>query len=61
MLYAITEAGLEIYTARGAAAAIHEITEFDGITNVSPITNSNVGLAVYLLILPSNYVVVPRL
>ncbi len=41
MLYAITEAGLEIYTARGAAAAIHEITEFDGITNVSPVTNSN--------------------
>ncbi len=43
MLYAITEAGLEIYTARGAAAAIHEITEFDGITNVSLLRYPRVG------------------
>lgn len=30
----MTEAGLEIYTTRGFAAAMHEIVHLDNITNV---------------------------
>ncbi len=34
LVYAITEAGLEIYTTRGVAAALHEILRFDNVSNV---------------------------
>ena len=35
LLYAMTEAGLEIYTTRGFASALHQILDFDNVTNVS--------------------------